>query len=170
MSTEYRSLDFIGAPFYRVGSDGYVSKLIGDGDKRPIRWKQFRGSRLCCGHLQVRFQHLNKAYYVHHLVLIAFRGSRPEKLECRHLNGDPGDNRLENLAWGTRRENMMDRAVHGVDNKGSRNGCSKLTESKVRRLRVRVKNGESFSALAADYGVSPRCIRDVVNRRTWQHV
>jgi hypothetical protein len=35
--------------------------------------------------------------YVHHLVLEAFVGPRPEGLVCCHWDGDPGNNRLENL-------------------------------------------------------------------------
>jgi len=43
---------------------------------------------------------------VHHLVLEAFSGLRPRGLEALHLNGDPTDNRLLNLKWGTRGENL----------------------------------------------------------------
>src|SRR5262245_15574121 len=38
---------------------------------------------------------------VHHLVLEAFVGPRPSGMEARHLNDDPSDNRLVNLAYGT---------------------------------------------------------------------
>ncbi|QEY31188.1 hypothetical protein EVJ50_01910 [Synechococcus sp. RSCCF101] len=52
---------------------------------------------------------LKKTYQVHCLVLSAFVGLRPSPAyEGRHLNGVGSDNRLENLAWGTRRENMED--------------------------------------------------------------
>jgi hypothetical protein len=47
--------------------------------------------------------------HVAHLVLEAFTGPRPEGMEARHLNSDPQDNRLENLAWGTKAENAQDK-------------------------------------------------------------
>lgn len=50
---------------------------------------------------------------VHHLVLEAFVGPRPAGLETRHLNGDPSDNRLANLTYGTPSENQRDRVRHG---------------------------------------------------------
>ena len=30
--------------------------------------------------------------YVHKLVLLAFVGPRPKGMQCRHLDGDPGNN------------------------------------------------------------------------------
>lgn len=47
-----------------------------------------------------------KTAKVHILVLEAFVGPRPEGQVARHLNDDPDDNRLANLAWGTQEENM----------------------------------------------------------------
>lgn len=51
---------------------------------------------------------------VHQLVLETFVGPRPEGQETRHLNGDPADNRLENLCWGTPKENHADQISHGT--------------------------------------------------------
>lgn len=51
--------------------------------------------------------------YVHHLVLEAFVGLRAEGQECRHLDGNPLNNRLDNLAWGTSSENKYDTVKHG---------------------------------------------------------
>lgn len=50
---------------------------------------------------------------VHPLILRAFVGEPEEGQEVRHLNGDSHDNRPENLAWGTKAENMADRIAHG---------------------------------------------------------
>ena len=50
---------------------------------------------------------------VHELMLLAFVGERPHKhAVCRHLNGNPLDNRLNNLRWGTRAENYADGVEH----------------------------------------------------------
>lgn len=54
-------------------------------------------------------QHSQKSVFtVHTLVATAFIGPRPDGLQCRHLDSDPTNNNVENLRWGTPRENTMD--------------------------------------------------------------
>lgn len=60
---------------------------------------------------------------VHALVALAFIGECPEGQEVRHLDGDPANNRLGNLAYGTHAENMQDRLRHGRHNMASKTAC-----------------------------------------------
>lgn len=55
-----------------------------------------------------------KTRTAHALVLEAFVGPCPPGMESRHLNGDPLDNRLGNLMWGTKAENESDKVRHGT--------------------------------------------------------
>jgi hypothetical protein len=55
-------------------------------------------------------------------VLTAFVGPRPAGNEVRHLNGVRNDNRIENLAWGTKAENAADKQRHGTVARGARHG------------------------------------------------
>ena len=60
----------------------------------------------------------SKTHYVHHLVLLAFIGDRPrsaERGEIRHLDGCKQNNTVENLMYGTIRENAADRMRHAVE-------------------------------------------------------
>lgn len=70
------------------------------------------------GHLHVVLSRAGRVCtrQVHRLVLEAFTGPCPEGQECRHLNGDPADNRHVNLCWGTRSENVQDMIRHGTHN------------------------------------------------------
>ena len=54
---------------------------------------------------------------VHHLVLEAFVGPRPEGKECNHKNGVPSDNTLGNLEWVTHAENMAHAHFTGLFDK-----------------------------------------------------
>jgi hypothetical protein len=100
---------------------------------------------------------------VHRLVLEVFVGPRPEGLECCHWDGNRKNNRLENLRWDTRASNEADARRHGT-------ALAKLTENDVREIRRRHSRGESKNALAREFGVDPKTIRDAINRKTWASV
>jgi hypothetical protein len=67
---------------------------------------------------------------VHHLVLDAFIGPRPVKMERCHNNGISSDNRLVNLRYDTSSENGRDIVKHGKHN------CSKRTHCPANHLLV----------------------------------
>ncbi|MFD2757075.1 HNH endonuclease [Gulosibacter faecalis] len=66
------------------------------------------------GHKTVKFFFDGKQrnVYVHQLVAKAFLEETGPLV--RHLNGDPGDNRVANLAYGTNSDNMLDAVRHGT--------------------------------------------------------
>lgn len=119
------------------------------------------------GHKRVTLCREGKRFFrlVHRLVLEAFVGPCPDGMECRHLNGDPADNRLENLCWGTRTENMRDRVEHGISRRGVHVPGAVLDDEAVRFIRA---SKEKAAVLAQQFGVSRRTIRDVKNGRSWR--
>lgn len=60
---------------------------------------------------------------VHILVAAAFIGPRPAGLHIRHLDGDPTNPRVENLAYGTPRENALDTLRHGRNRQAAQTHC-----------------------------------------------
>jgi hypothetical protein len=120
-----------GAPFYEVSSDGRVRSVGGwvkYRDKRKPRLypsverKTFlvKGYR----HVTLNISGKKKNFYIHLLVCEAFHGPRPSTIhEVRHLNGDPFDNRSENLAWGTKKENAQDSIRHGTNKEINKTHC-----------------------------------------------
>lgn len=62
-------------------------------------------------HLGVNKKKFN--FLVHYLILKTFISERPEGYECCHNNGNPADNRLQNLRWDTHFNNNQDRKKHG---------------------------------------------------------
>ena len=65
------------------------------------------------GHLSVELGHGTNGLQVHKLVMITFVGERPANADIRHLDGNPKNNRLDNLAYGTRSENILDVYAQG---------------------------------------------------------
>lgn len=99
---------------------------------------------------------------VHRLVLESFVGVRPAGLQCRHLDGNPTNNVVSNLAWGTVRENRADMIGHGTR-------CSTLTAVQVAEIRRRYP-AQRLRALAAEFNVSHGAIHAIVTGATWRHL
>ena len=77
------------------------------------------------GHLRVKLS-LDGAYKgatIHRLVLLAFEGPEPDGMEVCHTDGNPANNRLDNLRWGTRGDNLRDRVRHGTHHQAIKTHC-----------------------------------------------
>jgi hypothetical protein len=74
-----------------------------------------------------------KTFMLHRLVAAAFLGQPPEGMPLvRHLDGDPGNNTVGNLKYGTAAENTADMMAHGHSFWANRTACSsghKYTEA-----------------------------------------
>ena len=106
--------------WYEVSSAGRVRSLHTSA-LRVLSQTQDRS-----GHMRVTLYRDGKAHpgkLVHQMVAGAFLGPRPDGFVCRHLNGNPTDNRPENLAWGTYSQNELDSVQHGTHGMASRTHC-----------------------------------------------
>ena len=109
---------------------------------------------------------------VHRLVAAAFLGPTPEGMFVCHNNGDPADNRLENLRIDSPKGNSRDQARHGTQNRlrGAQNGGTRFTEEDVLAIRKRRAEGETITSLAREYGVGISTISRIANRQRWAHL
>lgn len=177
----YKNLQFLGFPKYRVGTDGSVwsYRYVRNSSGR-YAWKRLVCKRRDGDYVRVCLCNgrSKRMFLVHRLVLLAFVGSCPIGMEARHFpNRDRSDNRLVNLSWSTKYDNMADKITHGTSTKGrsqnvgTDNGLAKLTPAIVRRIRKEYAPKEvTYQMLADRYGVSFWTVMDVVRRRKWAHV
>src|SRR5688572_23887733 len=108
--------EVIGQPEYEVSNCGNVRALLWKPRHPRLEPKilrpQRRGPYVA---VQMR-RYGGNGYatrYVHRLVAESWIGPQPARgYIVRHLNGVPTDNRAENLAWGTSRDNAEDRLHH----------------------------------------------------------
>ncbi len=162
---EYREVP--GFPEYIVSALGVVVSLK-KRSVRVIRQVSERGYMrvwLCGGGAQVRFR-------VHRIVLLAWVGPCPPGEVARHLDGNPSNNSVENLAWGTQSENVADSVRHGTRrvHRGSKNGQSKLTEDEAAAIADLVTSGWKQRDVARFFGVSQRTVCKINTGAGWSHV
>lgn len=179
--TAYKSLSFLGYPAYRVGDDGSVWSCYkhrgGPGrvriDYLSDRWRRLVGKpHPNGGHLRVVLcnQSGHRSMFVHRLVLMAFAGPCPDGLIGCHNDGNPANNRLENLRWGTPASNLADRDAHGRTARGAGHGRTPFTDEDVRVIRKTYAAGTSQKLLARKYNVAKSCIWAIVTGRSWRHI
>jgi hypothetical protein len=113
---------------------------------------------------------LKRQVAVHTLVAEVFIGPRPIGHEVRHLDGDPTNNSLTNLAYGTSADNSADCIAHGTTNRGTRMWKAKLDERRVRIIRGLHKLSYPYKRIAEICSVTPKHISDVIRRRSWDWV
>lgn len=113
---------------------------------------------------------ISHPHKAHHLVLNAFSGLRGEAQECRHLNGDPSDNRLANLIWGSKQENADDKRAHGTMMDGRTHPLAKLDTAKVVSIREMWAAGESCSTIAKEFGISTTTALQAAHGQRWKFV
>jgi hypothetical protein len=129
--------------------DKYVTRNSTD-TRKPylIRGKILAQFATPSGHVTVHIA--RKWLYIHRLVLSAFvcppeQYAPNTRVEGRHLDGNPANNTLQNLAWGTVKENRADRRRLGEK--------AKLTKEQMLALQCDLRNGMLLKDVAAKYGI-----------------
>jgi hypothetical protein len=137
---------------------------------------------------------------LHRVVAEAFIGTRPTGYQVNHKDGDKANNRIENLEYVTASENAIHAVRLGLmksgdqhwsrqkpwlTSRGDKNGSrrhpekvcrgeqsvfAKLTEKQVRKIKMRMKEGERSCDLAKEYGVHRDTIGLIKRNKTWRHI
>lgn len=159
-------------PFFRVSSFGRVQTSRGRAHGKYGPWKHDMPWR------DVPLQPNKRGYLffwlytkcrqrpvpVHRLVLELFVGPCPEGMETCHWDGNPANNRLENLRWGTKKDNGADRKRHARHH-------ARLTAADVLAIESLLKEKESRrcrptqAEIAKRFGVSTARIYDIGRRQ-----
>lgn len=117
----------------------------------------------------------HRQYKIHQLVILTFEGPKPQpNLEVRHLDGNNKNNHIDNLRYGTQKENAEDRVRHGssvhVQMLGDNARHHKLRSKDVIEIRTLIASGKTKLQVSKMYNVSAAAIYKIINRETWAHV
>lgn len=163
---------------YQIGDDGSIRsfRVQGGGEAGKLKRKPrlMKQKLTKNGYLEVTLSRSDRlgqvTLRVNRLVLEAFKGKCPEGMEGCHKNGIKTDNRLKNLYWGTKQENMEDREAHGKTARGERSGMAVLDEDKVRWIREKRSQGYTQKWIARKLNVGSSTVHNVLVGNTWSHV
>lgn len=134
--------------------------------KPPLLWRKLKQYKESSGYMTVAIR--GKTTGVHKLVAHAFLGNQKRGIQVRHLDGDPTNNDLSNLKYGTGKENADDMVAHGRSARGKKHHLNKLDEAEVFAIR-RLLNGQVYTwrSIAEKFGVNKATIGDIASKRTW---
>ena len=153
-------------PHYRILSTGKIVSLprLGTkgGELKPQKDKQ---GYLHCRLYDGRGNWVSQP--VHRLVLEAYRGKCPKGCETRHLDGNPQNNNIWNLQWGTPSENSQDTIRH----ENHAGGPHKLHPHEVKVIdslsRLKMFKAKELAFL---FHVSTETINAIKYRKNWRHL
>ena len=93
-------------------------------------------------------------------------------IEVRHLNGNQQDNTWDNIAIGTRSENMMDRPKSKRQRIAHQAASvnRKLTDDQVREFRADREEGATYRQLMEKYHIAQPTVHKIINKKTYANV
>lgn len=154
-----------GYPGYSVTRDGRVSGPT----RMETEWMSPALDRDGYLHLtMVDSKGKRKNMFVHRAVLLAWVGPCPPGwVACHSPDKTRTNNNVENLRWGTRRDNTDDMIKDGSA-KGAKNNKCRLTEPQVREIRKLIEVGElTLVQISKIYSVQTPLIWKIKHKRVW---
>lgn len=141
---------------YEVSDRGQVASLK-FGRRRILSPKRQRSGHLGVG---LCLKGEKTQWRVHRLVMASFVGPCPEGQEVRHLDGDPTNNALSNLVYGTVSENHRDAYRHGGRPTGQRSHLAKFSDVTIAQIRA-LKGSASSREVARLFGANDGYVRQL---------
>ncbi|KIA63036.1 NUMOD4 motif-containing HNH endonuclease [Nocardia vulneris] len=132
---------------YQVSDCGHVrsiDRVVAHGNRaKTLQGRPLRGSTQKSGHVQFHLYRGRRRTHraVHRLVLEVFVGPPDVGMEACHRDGDPSNNRVANLYWGTRSDNNRDAVQHGTHHNGSKTHCVRGHEFTPVNTYIRTNGG-----------------------------
>lgn len=201
METEWRDVS-VGLPeipcgYYSVSATGQVRRDSDEGGATRGRILRFSTNRNGYRRINLSVKSKHRRIRIAELVAFCFLGPRPAGLTIDHVNGIKADDRLSNLEYITRQEQMDRAKALGLLATGERNGSrthperlkrgadwpkyarpetiargeghgnAKLNNEKIRMIR---KSTAPAKVLARELEVSSILIYKIRKKEIWAHV
>lgn len=143
---------------YEASSEGRIRLF----NAKSQAWRIVQPKPCQNGYCRISLRHKGKMHQMalHRVICRTFKGPPPtEHHEVAHSDGNPSNNRADNLRWATRSENITDAVRHG------RKGVIGISGADYIRNNFHRK---SVDELAENFGVSVGAIYNVLSGRTYR--
>jgi len=163
-----------GFPAYRVSDNGDIETswqwgAFYAGMESEKKWKLIPIKFNKKGYCQLNLRDVcgkGRRTHLHRIIAETFISQPPFKNACvRHIDGNPKNNKANNLAWGTYLDNENDKIRHGTH--GLRITNSKLTSDSIALANRMREEGKTISEIAKYIGVSHPTISRLFSGKTW---
>jgi hypothetical protein len=169
--------------YYQVSNLGRVrglDRIIIDknGKKKRIKGQIIKPQYATNGYLFIRpcKNGIKSNFLLHRIVAQMFISNPQNKQEINHKDFNKTNNVFTNLEWCTHSENHKHLFHKGIRNKyfinntGSNNGRTRLTEDKVKQIKILLLNGKKHKDIAKLYDVSKSVVDQISSGKNWKHV
>ncbi|MCH4542742.1 NUMOD4 motif-containing HNH endonuclease [Ochrobactrum sp. A-1] len=146
-----------GFPGYSVSSHGRVCGIKGILKPHVSGGKPY----LTVGLYRNRKRH---PFTVHRLVMDAFIGCLPEGFDRSHIDGNPQNNRLENLIFEKKSDNNQRKVEHGTIQRGEKSTGARLSSKQVSLIRA---DARKSTELARAFNCSKSTINRIRANSIW---
>lgn len=109
-----------------------------------------------------------KKFTVHRIVALSYIENPENCGDVNHKNGNKLDNRVENLEWCTRSENIRHAFKLGLSKRGEKHGGAKLKDLDVLAIKYMLSLGEMHKEIAKEFPVAISTIADISRQKSWK--
>lgn len=159
---------------YQISNQGRVKSLERPHNNGGIRKERILKPQVDKGGYYYVILAKNKkrnTYKIHRLVLQGFYPITKLGLEVNHIDGIKTNNRLSNLEWCTKSENIKHAYKIGLKNhQGKNHNQAKLTEENVRQILSLIKMGYGNKFIAEKFNISRGAIGGIKYGTNWKHI
>jgi hypothetical protein len=152
-------------PGYFVNKNGDVFSNLKHSGNPNGEVRKLSSKSLCRGYCQYTLMKngVRSTTQGHIIMGKVFLKKKNPSDEICHNNGIRNDNRLENLRYGSRKENVADMLIHGTDSRGEKHSSHKLNEPKIKLARLLKFNfGWSYREIADLWKINKETVRYAV--------
>ena len=128
-------------------------------------WKKMNGVKTNKGYIQIALH--GKNIRLNRLIAENFIPNPQKYPEAHHLDGNPLNNKIENLEWGDALSNAQDRERHGRTYNGTQHWSAKINEFIAMEI-FRCK--DSLMNIAKKYSVSKKLVLLIKQKKIWKKI